>query len=38
MFLPFEGDGTLSIILSKALLFADDAKLKDATTISQIKR
>lgn len=38
MFLPFEGEGTLSIILNKALLLPEDAKLKDAMTISQIKR
>lgn len=38
IFLPFEGDGTMSIILSKALLLADDTKIKDPTIISQIKR
>ncbi|MGZ0167059.1 MAG: DUF7737 domain-containing protein [Planctomycetales bacterium] len=26
MFLPFEGEGTLSIILNKALLLPEDAK------------
>ena len=31
LFLPFEGDNTLSIILSKALLLADDTKIKDPT-------
>ena len=36
--LPFEGDGTMSIILSKALMLADDTKIKDATILSQIKR
>jgi Domain of unknown function (DUF4132) len=36
--LPFEGDGTLSIILSKAFLLADDAKIKDPTITSQLKR
>ena len=36
--LPFEGDGTLSIILSKAFLLADDAKIKDPTIVSQIGR
>jgi hypothetical protein len=35
--LPFEGDNTLSIILSKAFLLADDAKIKDATITSQLK-
>jgi hypothetical protein len=36
VFLPFEGDGTLSIILSKAILLADDAKIKDPTINRQI--
>jgi hypothetical protein len=36
VFLPFEGDGTLSIILSKAFLLADDAKIKDETIVRQI--
>lgn len=35
-FLPFEGDGMLSIIISKALLLADDRKIKDETIIQQI--
>ncbi|MFL5340152.1 MAG: DUF4132 domain-containing protein [Gemmataceae bacterium] len=35
--LPFEGDGTLAIILSKAFLLADDAKIKDTTITSQLK-
>jgi hypothetical protein len=38
VFLPFEGDNTLSIILSKALLLADDAKISDPTILSQIGR
>jgi len=38
IFLPFEGDRTISIILSKALLLADDTKIKDRTIVSQIKR
>lgn len=37
VFLPFEGDNMLSIILSKAMLLADDAKIKDTTITSQIK-
>jgi hypothetical protein len=37
VFLPFEGDSTLSIILSKAFLLADDAKIKDETILRQIK-
>lgn len=35
--LPFEGDETLSIILSKALMLADDDKIKDASIRSQIQ-
>ena len=38
VFLPFEGDRTLSIILSKAFLLAEDKKIKDRTIISQINR
>ena len=37
-FLPFEGDRTLSVILSKAFLLAEDAKIKDRTILSQIRR
>jgi hypothetical protein len=36
VYLPFEGDSTLSIILSKALMLAEDTKIKDATIIRQI--
>lgn len=36
LFLPFEGDSTLSIIVSKALLLAEDTKIKDPTIIQQI--
>jgi hypothetical protein len=36
VFLPFEGDATLSVILSKAFLLADDTKIKDQTILSQI--
>lgn len=36
LFLPFEGDNMLSIILSKALLLADDDKIKDPTITRQI--
>jgi hypothetical protein len=35
LFLPFEGDNTLSIII-KALLLAEDAKIKDPTITRQI--
>ena len=38
LFLPFEGDGTLSVIISKAFLLAEDTKIKDPTIISQIER
>jgi hypothetical protein len=37
-FLPFEGDGTLSLIMSKAFLLADDTKITDPTIVSQIKK
>lgn len=36
LYLPFEGDRTLSIILSKAFLLAADDKIKDPAIISQI--
>ncbi len=38
VFLPFEGDGTLAIILSKAFLLAEDKKIKDPTILHQISR
>jgi hypothetical protein len=38
VFLPFEGDSMMSIILSKAFLLAEDAKIKDSTITSQISR
>lgn len=38
VFLPFEGDNTLSIILSKAFLLAEDKKITDPTIVSQIGR
>jgi hypothetical protein len=38
LFLPFEGDNTLSLIVSKALLLANDARIADPTILSQIKR
>ncbi len=38
LFLPFEGDRMLAIILSKAFLLADDTGIKDRTILSQIKR
>jgi Domain of unknown function (DUF4132) len=36
-FLPFEGDGTLAVILSKAFMLAEDLKIKDETITRQIK-
>jgi hypothetical protein len=36
--LPFEGDSVLSIVLSKALLLADDTKIKDPTILRQIRQ
>jgi hypothetical protein len=36
VFLPFEGDSTLSIIVSKALLLAEDTKIKDPSITRQI--
>ncbi len=38
VFLPFEGDGLLSVILSKAFLLAADDRITDATIVSQLKR
>jgi len=37
LYLPFEGDTILSIIISKALLLADDTKITDSTIINQIR-
>ncbi len=37
LFLPFEGDHRMAIILSKAFLLADDDKIKDRTILSQIR-
>ncbi len=38
VYLPFEEDNILSIILSKALMLADDQKITDTTILSQINR
>ena len=38
VFLPFEGDGTLSVILSKAFLLADDARITDPSITNQLKK
>jgi Domain of unknown function (DUF4132) len=37
VFLPFEGDSTLAVILSKAFLLAEDNKIKDPTILRQIR-
>lgn len=37
LFIPFEGDSGLSVILSKAFLLADDDQITDRTITSQIK-
>jgi len=37
-FLPFEGDGMLAVILSKALLLSKDTKITDPTITSQLGR
>ncbi len=36
VFLPFEGDTVLSIILSKALMLAEDTKINDGSILTQI--
>ncbi len=36
-FLPFEGDSTLSLILSKAFLLAADTKTTDSSITQQIQ-
>lgn len=38
LFLPFEGDHRMSVIISKAFLLADDEKITDKTILSQISR
>ncbi|GGS24664.1 DUF4132 domain-containing protein [Streptomyces griseoviridis] len=35
-YLPFEGDRTLAVILSKALMLADDTSITDPTVLSQL--
>jgi hypothetical protein len=37
VYLPFEGDSTLSIILSKAFLLANDHQISDPSITRQIK-
>lgn len=36
VYLPFEGDRVLSVILSKAIMLADDTSITDPTILSQI--
>lgn len=38
VYLPFEGDGTLAIILSKAMMLANDNKITDPTILTQLNR
>ena len=38
LYLPFEGDQTLAIVLSKAMLLAADDKIKDETIVRQIHK
>jgi hypothetical protein len=38
LFVPFEGDQTLAIILSKAFLLAEDKKITDPSITRQLKR
>lgn len=38
VFLPFEGDSGLSVIISKAMLLAEDDKITDTSITSQINR
>ena len=38
LFLPFEGDQTLSVILSKAFLLAEDNKITDSSIVNQIRK
>ncbi|HEU4565721.1 MAG TPA: DUF4132 domain-containing protein, partial [Gemmatimonadaceae bacterium] len=37
VWLPFEGDGTMSVILSKAFLLADDTRITDETILRQLR-
>lgn len=38
LFLPFEGDHTLAVILSKAMMLAEDRKITDETILRQIAK
>ncbi len=37
VFLPFEGDNVMAVVISKAFLLAEDAKIKDETINRQIR-
>ena len=37
LFLPFEGDHTLAVILSKAFMLAEDTKIQDETIVRQLR-
>jgi hypothetical protein len=37
IYLPFEGDGTLAVILSKAFLLANEKSIKDPSILNQIR-
>ncbi len=37
-FVPFEGDRLLSVVLSKALMLADDHRITDPSILAQIDR
>jgi len=36
VFVPFEGDHLFSVILSKAIMLANDRKIKDETILRQL--
>jgi hypothetical protein len=38
LYVPFEGDSMLSVIVSKAFQLADDRKIKDPTILLQMNR
>ncbi len=38
VFLPFEGDQTLTVILSKAFLLAEDSRITDSSIVNQIRK
>jgi len=38
LYVPFEGDSMLSVIVSKAFLLAEDRKITDETILRQLNR